>query len=157
MSIGNYLPRAPLPDTEEFTPEQAQAVTRRAIRLHDKDPDAVSIEVVRDSLRSLGVAPDAVERAAAQMRAELKEAPQLRKPSDYILQITGLMALCMPSVLLAVYGYRLPMPEWAVALLSLYLMFLAVRSRVRVFRQWRRSRELQPDIAEITPDPYART
>ena len=156
MSIFSNLSKTPLPDATEFTPAQAEAVTRRAIRLHDQQADTVSIDVVRESLRSLGVAPDAVDRAAAEMRAELKDVEQFRKPSDVTMHIAGFLTLCMPSLLLTLYGWRLPVPEWAVGLLSMYLLFLAVRSKVRVVRRWRRGRALQPDLAEIVPDPYAR-
>jgi hypothetical protein len=123
MSVPHTDPAAAAPAPDDgFTPTEAEAVIRRAVRIHERTADAVSIEELKQTLASLGVAPEAVERAAAELRAEMQEVSQLRKPSDVMGPLAAMVFFAAPAVTLLLYRDRVGgMQGWMVVAFSLML------------------------------------
>lgn len=149
-ALRHTLPPSALPDTAEFTPAEAEKVIRRAIRMHDRKSrsSGMSIEVLKQTLASVGVEPDALQRAAVELREELRDVPRFETPSSIMWYAIWTAVLAAPGVALIWYRRTLPMPPWASILLGVGLLFLLVRSRVRGYTRWRRSRALYDDPGE---------
>jgi hypothetical protein len=149
-ALRHTRPPPALPDTAEFTPAEAEKVIRRAIRMHDRKSrsSGMSIDVMKQTLASVGVAPDALHRAAMELRDELRDAPRFETPSSIMWYGIWTVVLAAPGVALIWFHRELPMRPWVSILLGVGLLFLLVRSRVRGYALWRRSRALYDDAPE---------
>lgn len=149
-ALSHTLPPPALPDTAEFTPAEAEKVIRRAIRMHDRKSrsSGMSVDVVKQTLSSVGVAPDALQRAAADLREELRDAPRFETPSSIMWYVIWTAVLAAPGVALIWFHGEAPMRPWVSILLGASLLFLLARSRVRGYAHWRRSRALYDDAGE---------
>jgi hypothetical protein len=149
-ALSNIRPPPALPDTAEFTSAEAEKVIRRAIRIHDRKTrsDAMSLDVVKQTLASVGVAPEALKRAAMELREELRDVPRFETPSSIMWHVIWTAVLAAPGLALIWFHRQLPMRGWASILLGVGLLYLLVRSRVRGYKRWRRSRELYDDAGE---------
>lgn len=130
MSVSTAQSTTAAPAVDDgFTPEEAEAVIRRAVRIHERTADAVSIEDLKQTLASLGVAPEAVERAALELRSEMKEASGIQKPSDVMAPLAAMAFFAAPAITLLFYRDQVGgMQGWMVVAFSV-LLFGGVLSK----------------------------
>lgn len=139
----------PAADDEGFAPPVAERIIRRAVRIHERTADALSIDDIKQTLSTVGVAPDAAERAAAELRGELKGVWRIRSPGDVFLHIALFLLSVSPGLALVLFHQDVPLLRaWLALPLGAWLLFLVVRWHVReVARAWR-TRHLQDAVHE---------
>jgi hypothetical protein len=136
-------------DDEAFTPQVAERIIRRAVCPPERTADARSLEDVKQTLSALGVAPETAERAAAEVRGELKGVWRIRSPGEVFLHIALFLLSVWPGLALVLFSQDVPLlPPWLALLLGLWLLFAALRWQVReVARAWR-TRHLKDAVPE---------
>lgn len=141
-------PAAPAHD-EGFTPDEAERIIRRAVRIHERTADALPIDEIKQTLASLGVAPDAVERAAAELHGELRGVWRIRSPGDVLMHVALFLLVMAPGLALVLFYQDVPyLPPWLALPLGVWLMFLTLRWHVRELTRMWRHRHLQDAVHE---------
>jgi hypothetical protein len=151
-ALRSLAPGRRLPDSTEFTSAQAEELMRRAIQLHDQRTEAVSLDVVNQTLQSMDVAPDALKRAARELNAELAGPPMPTTPGEAIGQLVLWLVCAWPGITLLAYRDRMAMDSWMPTAAGVFLLALVARSAMREIRRWRRIRALTGAVA---PEPVA--
>lgn len=127
----------------------AERIIRRAVRIHERTADTLSIDDVKQTLSAVGVAPDVAERAAAEVHGELQRVWRIRSPGDVFMHIAMFLLCVTPGLGLVLFHQDVPLlPPWLALPLGVWLMFLVVRWHIReVARGWR-NRHLQDAVHE---------
>jgi hypothetical protein len=136
------------PDLRDgFTPEEAEAVIRRAVRIHEQTADAVAIDELKATVASLGVSPESVELAAGELEAEVRASEAFRKPSDLVMPLVGAMLGGMPGAALVVYRDDIAaIPAWAAAGTGILWMGMFFWEYCRKVVSWWTGRRLRERI-----------
>jgi hypothetical protein len=143
-------PAPPAGDGERFTPQVAERIIRRAVRLHERTADALSLDEVRQTLSAIGVAPEAAERAAAEVRGELQRVWRIRGPGQVLLHVVAIFLMAVfPGLALVLFYRDIPLlPPWLALPLGLWFLFVAVRWQVRELARMWRNRHLTDAVPE---------
>jgi len=134
---------------EGFTPQEAERIIRRAVRIHERTADALSIDDIKQTLAAVGVDPDAAERAAAEVHGELQRVWRIRSPGDVFMHIAMFLLCVAPGLGLVLFYQDVPLvPSWLALPLGVWLMFLVVRWHVREVARASRNRHLHDAVHE---------
>lgn len=149
--MADRLPNPALPagDDERFTPKVAERIIRRAVRLHERSADALSIDEVKQTLSAMGVAPEAADRAAAEVSGELKRVWRIRGPGQALVHVAIFLMAVFPGLALVLFYREAPLlPPWLALPVGLWFLFVALRWQVLEFARMWRNRHLKDAVPE---------